>query len=57
MVPEKSVALDVVAAEGDEKKRKTVWEWPAKSATGSLAASLPLSPESHILLTEKVLSL
>jgi hypothetical protein len=55
VVPEKSVALDVVAAE--EKKKRRLWEWSAKSTEVPWLLLIPLSPASHLLLTEKLLLL
>ena len=54
MVPEKSVALDVVAAE--EKKRRLWSSWP-RALQFPWLLLIPLSLASRLLLTEKVLSL
>jgi hypothetical protein len=51
VVPDKSVALDVLAAE--EKKKRRLWEWLAKCATGSLAASHSPVPCISYLVNRK----
>ena len=53
MVPEKSVALDVVAA---EEKRRLWSSWP-RAPQVPWQLLIPLSLASRLLLTEKLLSL
>jgi hypothetical protein len=53
VVPEKSVALDVVAA---EEKRRLWSSWP-RAPQVPWQLLIPLSLASRLLLTEKLLSL
>lgn len=53
MVPEKSVALDVVAAEKKKKKEEEAVRVAAKSAAGSQAASHSPVPPIPSLVNRK----